>query len=70
MNLLFFLNIGLFIVCIFSCVDDKPKAKKYLYTSHTRICNAENGWSIKKELEKTLRNIVKCQVEGDWSFCI
>lgn len=52
MNLLFFLNIGLFIVCIFSFVDDKPKAKKYLYTSHTRICNAENGWSIKKELEK------------------
>ena len=26
--------------------------------------------STKKELEKKLRNIVKCQVEGDWLFCI
>ena len=43
---------GILVLFVFSCTDNTNEIKTYLYTSHTRVCNAEYGWSIKEKLEK------------------
>ena len=52
MNSLFFLRIGVLAFFLLSCTDSTREIKTYLYTSHTRVCDAENGWSVKEKLEK------------------
>jgi hypothetical protein len=41
----------LLVLLLSSCVNDDFSEKRYIYISHTRLCNSQNAWSIDEELE-------------------